>query len=162
MRTNFIEAVMGGVVLLVASFFLFIVYTSSSQDVPSGVVVKAGFDRIDGIIVGSDVRLNGVKIGSVKAVTIDPKLYHVVVTMVLRQDLKIPTDSSAEIISSGLLGDKYIALVPGGEETYLEDGASLSYTQPSIPLESLIARFLFSSNSGDEDKKKGQQEPKGA
>ena len=93
---------------------------------------------------GSDVRLAGVKIGTVQGATIDPKTYLADVTLSVRGDVKLPTDSSAEITSDGLLGGKYLALAPGGAEAMLPAGGTITVTQGSVSLEQLLGKFIFS------------------
>jgi phospholipid/cholesterol/gamma-HCH transport system substrate-binding protein len=152
MRSNIIEAVMGTIVLIIASFFLVFAYTSSQATVSHGYQLKARFDRIDGLLVGNDVRVSGVKVGLVKSIRIDPKTYLAEVTMTVQDSVQIPKDSSAEIISESLMGGKYIALVPGGDESYIAPEGIVVNTQSAISLEGLIGKYIFSS--ADKDKKK--------
>src|SRR5438445_331736 len=81
-----------------------------------GTRLVAKFDRIDGLSVGSDVRVAGVKVGSISATAVDPKTFQANVAFTVQPSLKIPRDSSAEVTSDGLLGGKFIALVPGGDD----------------------------------------------
>lgn len=103
---------------------------------------------MDGLATGSDVRLSGIKIGTVVAQSIDPKNYKAVVTMNLATDVKVPDDSSAKITSEGLLGSNYVALTPGGSEDYLTDGSEIDFTQGAIDLMGLIGQAVFSA-TGD-------------
>ena len=112
-RRNFAEVLIGAVVLLVAAGFLAYAIAHSGRSAPAGYQLYARFDHIDGLAVGSDVRVAGVKVGSVDSATIDPKTYQAVVGLTVRDDLKLPKDSSAVITSESLLGGKYLALVPG-------------------------------------------------
>jgi phospholipid/cholesterol/gamma-HCH transport system substrate-binding protein len=109
--------------------------------------VQARFDNIGGLKVRAPVRSAGVEIGRVKRIALDPKTYQGLVTMELRADVDFPKDSSAKILTSGLLGDQYIGLEPGAEEQNLKDGDTVELTQSAIVLESLISQFLFSGNS---------------
>lgn len=151
MRHNVIETIMGGVVLLVAGFFLVFAYTNSGYKDSHGQNFYAKFDRVDGLQVGSDVRLSGVKIGSVHKMVIDPETFLAKVIMSIQDGLKLPTDSSAEIVTDGLLGGKYIALVPGGEEEILAAGDEIVHTQASVSLEAMIGQLIFSKKSADDD-----------
>lgn len=154
-RHNVIEAVIGAIVLVIAGYFLVYAYTSSQGGQIKGYALEARFDRIDGLNVGCDVKVSGVKVGNVQSVTIDPETYLAKVVLSVRDDVKVPNDTVAEIVSESLLGGKYIALVPGGSDTYLTAGQSLSHTQSSISFESLIGKYLFSSgDKGADDKKK--------
>lgn len=153
MRTNMVEAVMGAIVLIIASFFLIFAYTSSKGGVSSGYPLIAKFDRIDGLTVGNDVRISGVKIGSVISINIDPKTFLAEVVLTVRNGLQLPVDTVAEIASESLMGGKYIALVPGGDEKTLSPGEKITYTQSSVSFEALIGKYLFSSKDGAKDEK---------
>jgi phospholipid/cholesterol/gamma-HCH transport system substrate-binding protein len=154
MKHNVIETVMGFFVLAIAGFFLAFAYTSSQVDTTDGYKLTAKFARIDGLQVGSDIRLSGVAIGKVSNIKIDPETYQAVLTMDIEHRIKLPKDSSAEILSSGLLGSKYIALVPGGDEAFLAAGDEVSFTQASISLEAMIGQVIFSKKDKTEEPKK--------
>ena len=146
MRGNVIETVMGAVVLVVAAVFLFFAYSTSQFRSVSGYEVTANFERIDGIKEGSDVRIGGIKIGSIISTTLDPKTFLADVHISVDRSIKLPDDTVAEIVSSGLLGDKYLSLVPGGSETLIPAGGQIKYTQSSVTLENLIGQMIFSSS----------------
>ena len=145
MRGNVIETVMGAVVLVVAALFLVFAYnTSQVRSVSGGYEVSAQFERIDGIHQGSDVRISGIKIGSVTAAVLDPKTFLADVRMNIEPVIKLPDDTVAEIVSAGLLGDKYMSLVPGGSDKTIPPGGKIQYTQSSVSLENLIGQMIFS------------------
>ncbi len=145
MSGNVIETVMGAVVIVVAALFLVFAYkTSQLREVP-GYQVTADFSRVDGIHQGSDVRVSGIKIGSVVSETLDPKTYLATVQMSIEPSVKLPEDTVAEIISSGLLGDKYMSLVPGGSDKMIPPGGKITYTQSSVSIENLIGQMMFSA-----------------
>lgn len=146
MQHNLIETVMGAVVLVVAALFLFFSYTASGRRSVDGYAVNASFERVDGISIGSDVRLAGIKIGSVTDQTLDPKTYLATIKMVVDRSVRLPSDTSAEIVSSGLLGEKYLALVPGGAAEMLPDGGQIRYTQAPVSLEGMIGQLIFSKS----------------
>lgn len=151
MRGNVIEIVMGAVVIVVAALFLVFAYkTSQLRSVP-GYQVTADFARIDGIRQGSDVRISGIKIGSVLAEELDPKTFLANVHMSIDPSVKLPEDTVAEIISSGLLGDKYMSLVPGGSDKVIPPGGKITYTQSSVSLENLIGQMMFSAPGAKKD-----------
>lgn len=157
MRTNIIEAAMGAIVLIIASYFLVFAYTSSRGGSYSGYPLIAKFDRIDGLLVGNDARISGVKVGSIASIDIDPKTFLARVVFTVRKDLNLPIDTVAEIVSESLMGGKYIALVPGGDKKILAPGEKITYTQSSVSFETLIGKYLFSGKSGeDEEKPKGK------
>ncbi len=152
MQRNVIETVMGAVVLMVAASFTYIAYQSGHVAAKDGYVLSAKFDRVDGLVVGSDVRISGLKIGTVVKQHIDPETYLAVVTLNVDDTVRLPKDSSAEIVSDGLLGSKYLALVPGGAEDMLENEDEIEFTQSSVNLEQLLGKVVFGSADDGDDK----------
>ena len=148
MRGNVIETVMGAVVLLVAALFLFFAYSSSQLRSVPGYELTADFEHIDGIRDGSDVRISGIKVGSVLGTALDPKTFLATVRMSVPPSVKLPDDTVAEIVSSGLLGDKYLSLVPGGSDKDIAAGGKIKFTQSSVSLEHLIGQMMFSPPGG--------------
>ena len=146
-RRSIAEVLTGAIVLLVAAGFLIYAVAHSGRSSSSGYDLKARFNNIDGLVVGSDVRIGGVRIGSVTDTQIDPTTYLAVVTFSVRDDIKIPKDSSAEIVSESLLGGKYLGLQPGGDQAMLRSGGVITITQGSISLEQLLGKFIFSATS---------------
>ena len=144
MRGNVVEALLGAVVLVVAAGFLVFAYSSTEVGSVEGYEVSAKFDRVDGLVVGSDVRLGGIKIGTIVDQTLEPDTYLAVVRMSIDPDIRLPADSSAEIVSDGLLGGRYLSLVPGGAEEMLATGDEIRFTQSPVSLENLIGRLIFS------------------
>jgi phospholipid/cholesterol/gamma-HCH transport system substrate-binding protein len=144
MRQNVVETILGAVVLVVAAVFLVWAYGRSNAGDPGGYALVAEFDRADGLEVGSDVRISGIKVGSVLATALDPDSFRARVRFSVREDVELPRDSSAAIVSASLLGGKYLALVPGADEAVLADGEAITLTQSSINLEDLIGQYIFS------------------
>ena len=144
------EVAAGAVVLLVAAVFLVFAVTNSGRGSISGtgLTLTARFDRIDGLAPGADVRIAGVKVGSVVDQRIDPQTFLAVLTLRVDGNLRLPTDSSAEIASEGLLGGRFVAIVPGGADQVLADGGRITLTQSAVSLESLLGRFIFSMTEG--------------
>jgi len=159
MQRNAIETVMGAVVLVVAAVFLFFAYTTTQVQATGGYVVTARFDRVEGLRDGGDVRISGIKVGSILSQTLDPKTYLAVVRMSIQPSIKLPTDSVATIASSGLLGDKYLSIVPGADDETIKPGGVIEHTQPPISLESLIGQFIY-GQGGSQPKKDGNGAPK--
>ena len=146
MRGNVIEVVIGAVVLVVAALFLVFAYqTSQFRTASGGYEVSADFARIDGIHQGSDVRISGVKVGTVIADELDPKTYLATIRMSIDPAVQLPEDTVAQVTSSGLLGDKYMSLAPGGSDKMITPGGKIQYTQSSISLENLIGQMMFST-----------------
>jgi phospholipid/cholesterol/gamma-HCH transport system substrate-binding protein len=143
MASNAAETLIGAVVLAVAGGFL--VYAANTADVGvagSGYELVAKFRKAEGIDIGGDVRIAGVKVGSISGMTLDPKTYFARVTFVIDHDVKVPEDSVAKITSASLLGDSYIAIDPGSEDLMLEPGAELEITQSSVSIGDLIGKFI--------------------
>ncbi|MBV1837450.1 outer membrane lipid asymmetry maintenance protein MlaD [Acetobacter estunensis] len=132
-------ATMGVLVVMLAFAVL-----GTGRKSDTGYRLTAGFSHVDGLDVGSDVRLAGITVGHVMAQTVDPKTFQARVSFTVRPDVQLPIDTAAIITSDSLLGGKYIALSPGGDTRLLKDGGSLSETQGSISLEQLLSKFIFS------------------
>ncbi len=147
MNRNVIETVMGAVVLLVAGFFLFFAYTTSNVKSVSGYTLEARFTSTGGLAAGSDVRISGVKVGTVTQQYLDSQTYQAVVRMEIDSNVKLPRDTTASIASESLLGGRYLKLDPGGEEDKLKAGDRIEYTQSAVNLEDLLGRFIFNSSS---------------
>ena len=149
MKTNLVETAVGAVVIVIAAaFFLFAYTTSGIGRGSGGYKLTAEFDNADGIGVGSDVRMSGVKIGTVTSQELDTMTYQAVLTISIDPTLKLPDDSSAKVKSEGLLGSKFVALEPGGSADMLQDGDRIAYTQGAIDIWSLVSQFMFEGNSG--------------
>lgn len=154
MRRNAIETIMGAVVLLVAAVFVVFAYSSADIAAVRGYEVTARFDRVDGIRQGTDVRMSGIKIGTVMSEKLEPDTYFALLTFSIDSSVKLPTDTSAKIVTDGLLGNKYVALTPGAEEKLIAPGGEITHTQSAINLEDLVSRYIFSGSSGKKDQAK--------
>ena len=104
--------------------------------------VLARFDNIGGLKVRAPVRSAGVTVGRVTAISLDPKTYQGVVKMDIERVYQFPKDSAAKILTSGLLGDQYIGMEPGGDDKNLAPGETVSQTQSAVVLENLIGQFM--------------------
>ncbi len=143
MKRNVIETVLGGVVLVIAGLFLVFAYLGSDVRPVKGYKLIAKFNAIDGLTVGSDVRIGGVKIGSVVDQRIDTKDYRAVVTLTILPSVKLPTDTVARITSNGLLGSKYVKLEPGGETAAIAAESEIKNTKDVISLEEMLGKIIF-------------------
>jgi len=125
-----------------------------------GYAITANFQNIGGLKVGAPVTLAGVRIGRVTDIGIDPQSYEAVVQLTIapRYD-RLPLDTSASILTAGLLGEQYVGLEPGGDEEYLHNGGKITLTQSALVVEQLVGRFL-TSKAGSDDKSKGNAKPK--
>ena len=112
----------------------------------SGYQVVARFDNIGGLKVRSPVTIAGVRIGRVSEVSFDRETYEAVVALTIASNYDlIPLDSSASIYTSGLLGEQYIGIEPGGDTAFLQDGTQIEVTQSAVILEQLIGQFLYNN-----------------
>jgi len=151
MQKNLLETLMGAVVLIVAVAFLMFAYEGSQLRVEEGYTVTAKFSNASGISLGSDVRIGGIKVGVISGLNLDPKSYEAVVSLQIRKNTQIPTDSSASIVSSGLLGEKYVQLTPGSDDKMLAEGGRIQFTQSAVNLEEMIGKFMFSGGGVDKN-----------
>ena len=134
-----------GVAVIVAIAFVFTIALGGRGS--SGIVLRATFSHVDGLGIGSDVRIAGVTVGRVTAEVVDPKTFLATVSFRIRPDIHLTVDSSAAILSEGLLGGKYLALTPGGDPRTLVAGDIITATQGSISLEALLGKFIASVES---------------
>lgn len=150
MGRNLVETVMGAVVLLIAGFFLIFAYNSSDLRPVSGYEIKARFNSIEGLQQGSDVRIGGVKVGSITKQRLDPETFQAIVTMTLRKNVRLPIDSIASVTGDSLLGGKYLKLTPGASKTFLTAGGEIKKTQDALVLEQILGRMIFLLTETDE------------
>jgi len=148
MNRNLLETVMGAVVIVVAVIFLVFAYHSAEIRSVSGYTLTAKFDHIDGVREGADVRLSGIKVGSIIGTSLDPKTFQADVKLSIDNTIKLPTDTIATITQNGLLGDQYMSLVPGNSDKLIAPGGELSYTQSAPNLMSLFGQAVFSMSGG--------------
>ena len=114
--------------------------------------VQAHFDNLGGLKVRAPVKSSGVVVGRVASIGFDNERFQAVVTLDLESRYQFPSDSSVSILTSGLLGEQYIGITPGGEDKMLADGSTVQYTQSAVVLEELISKFLYSSASSQDQK----------
>lgn len=144
MGGNLVETLIGAVVLAVAAVFLVFAYNRADVGTVSGYELTAKFDKVDGIQVGSDVLMSGIKVGTVTSQQLDPESYLAVVRFTVRENISVPEDSAVKIASNGLLGDKYLALEPGGSDVKLKPGSEIQFTQGSVDILDLIGKAIYS------------------
>lgn len=149
MKDNLVETLVGAAVLVIAGLFVLYGYSVTESDSGDGYALSAQFDRVDGLTVGSDVRMSGIKVGTVTGLKLDPDSYYANAEFTISGDISLPDDTSAKITSEGLLGGNYVSLSPGGSEDMLSEGDEILYTQGSVDLIGLVSQALFSA--GDEE-----------
>ncbi len=125
----------------------FIDKTNSFSAYQGSSNINAKFDDIDSIAVGAPVKIGGVKIGIVSSIKLDPKTFMADVVFAINNNISLPVDSSAKIASSGLLGDKFVAITPGADETFIPSGGEIKYTESAVNLENLIGKVIYNSSS---------------
>lgn len=152
MKGNLFEALIGAAVLAVAAVFLTFAFSNSDIGSVQGYEVVAKFDRVDGLNVGSDVRLSGIKVGTVLEQTLDGESYLAIVRLSIDPAVRLPLDTSAEIVSESLLGGRFMALIPGGDIDMIEPGGEIRFTQGPVILENLIGQLIFNAGGDDSDK----------
>ena len=145
------ETLLGAAVAGVAVFFFAFAAAQAGQTNAGGSYeISARFDRVDGIAAGSDVRVSGVKVGVVRAVTLDPETYRARLALALNNDVRILTDSTARIATDGLLGGAYVSIEPAGLDP-LPAGGEIMNTQSSVDLLTLFASFAQGSGQGNSE-----------
>ena len=153
MGRNLVETVMGAVVLIIAGFFLIFAYNSSDLRPVAGYQLRARFNSIEGLQVGSDVRIGGVKVGSVTRQDLDPVQFQAVVTMTIKQSVQVPSDTVASVTGDSLLGGKYLKLEPGPSKAMIAHGGEITKTKDALVLEQVLGRIIFLLGEGDQPKK---------
>ena len=151
MNKNMLETLTGAFVLVVAGWFLlFFMQNNTGLSVANDhYALFARFDQADGVTVGTPVKVSGVKVGVITSEYIDPNTYFAVVNFSVNEKIQIPADSTAKISSEGLIGGKYLAIIPGGDDKMLASGEEIKYTQSSVNLETLIGKMIFSKDESE-------------
>ncbi len=154
MKRSTIETVLGAVVLIAA--LIFMIYSYSVADIKSnvsdGYQINANFSTTGGLGKGAVVTISGVQVGTVQRVVLDEQSYNARVEILIKDGVKIPSDSSATITSESLMGGKVLNIQPGADDTMLENNGQIEYTQAPQSLEELLGKFIFSV-SENKDKK---------
>jgi phospholipid/cholesterol/gamma-HCH transport system substrate-binding protein len=164
MRTRTLELAVGLFLVagIAALFFLAIKVSGLSTEMSQpSYKVYAHFQNIAGLTARAKVTMSGVTIGRVASIELDRKRLNAKVTLEIDKDVnEISTDAVASILTAGLLGEKYIGIVPGADDTFIKNGDEIEQTQSSLVLEDLIGKFLF--NKATENKSTGATAPEPA
>lgn len=143
------ETILGAAVAVVAvGFFVFAAAQAGQTGAGGGYELVGRFQRVDGIAVGSDVRVSGVKVGVVRSVELDPETYMALLTLNIADGVQVLDDSTARVASDGLLGGAYIAIEPAGMDA-LAPGAEIPNTQGAVDLLTLFASFAQGQGNSD-------------
>lgn len=159
MGRNPIETILGAVVLVVAGLFLAVAYTMADLGPVEGYPLKAIFTKTGDLQVGSDVRVSGIKVGSVTEQRLDSQSFKAVVTMTIMPDVRLPADTSATIVSDGLLGGRYVRLQPGSATEKLDSGASITSTEDFQSMEDLVGEIIFLATQSPSAQDAARQQP---
>lgn len=144
MGNNLSETLIGALVIVVAVGFVAYGYSVADVGTVQGYDVQAKFDRVDGLATGADVRVAGIKVGSVTSQELAPETFQAIVHMNIANDIKLPDDSNIKVASEGLLGGSYLSIEPGGSADNLKNGGEIQFTQGSVDLLSVVGQALFS------------------
>jgi phospholipid/cholesterol/gamma-HCH transport system substrate-binding protein len=144
------EILAGAAVLAVAAgFALYAVRGSGVVSEPDSYPLSASFRSVEGVTVGTDVRLAGVKVGTVTALTLNPETFFADAIISMRKDVAVPVDSTILISSEGLLGGNFVEVQPGGALETLEPGGEIEDTQGAVSLITLLMKFAGGGAEGD-------------
>jgi phospholipid/cholesterol/gamma-HCH transport system substrate-binding protein len=139
---NTTETLIGGLVVAVAVGFLYVVSQTTGTSGPTGSYeLNASFRSAEGISVGTDVRMAGVKIGTVTGLELNPLTYRAEASFTVSQGLELSSDTQVLISSEGLLGGNFVEIVPGGAPENLADGDEVEDTQGAISIVNLLLKF---------------------
>ena len=148
MSENRLEIAVGGVVLALAvGFAVFLAQSTGLSGSSSSYPISASFRSAEGISVGTDIRLAGVKIGTISDLELNSETYRAVSILSVRNDVRIPDDSALVVASEGLLGGSFIEVIPGASFDYLEAGDEIIDTQGSVSLIQLLLKFVSSGQN---------------
>jgi phospholipid/cholesterol/gamma-HCH transport system substrate-binding protein len=137
-------------VFLLAGFLSFVWLAVRLGDVgffEEKYAISAHFGSVAGLQSGAMVQIAGVRVGEVTAIRLDPEYYEAVVTMRIEKGVELPEDSIASIRSTGIIGDRYVSISPGGSPEILSDGGVITETESSISIEELISKYIFESGN---------------
>ncbi|HEX5005686.1 MAG TPA: outer membrane lipid asymmetry maintenance protein MlaD [Hyphomonadaceae bacterium] len=149
MRESLFETLVGVLVVAVAGVFLFFSLQQRSDAAPrDSYTLTAKFNRVDGISSGSDVRMAGVKVGTVSNIELDPKTYKAVVSFSIKDGIQVPDDSTAQVLSDGLLGNAYLGIMVGGSFDYVPPGGQIEFTRGSVDLLTVLAEVAGGATGG--------------
>lgn len=149
MGRNAIETILGGMVLLVAGVFVFFAYSTAQVSTDNnGYDLTASFYKIGGLVPGSDVRVNGIKVGTVRSRELDVETFDAIVTISIDPSIKLPVDTEASIASEGILGGLYVRLIPGQAAERIEPGGKIAKTIDYRSLEDQVGDIIFLASGG--------------
>ena len=143
MKRSMVETLLGAAVIVIAAGFLVFALQATDVGTVDGVSLKARFLKVGGLEVGSDVRISGVKVGRVTDRQLDFESFEAVVLFDVDSNVRLPADTEAVVTSDGLLGGKYLRLIPGQDTEFLSDGGELTQTRDFRTLEDTVSEIIF-------------------
>lgn len=158
MHNETVETLIGAIVIAVAVIFVVYMYQTTGSTM-GGYELTAKMNRVDGVAVGTDVRLAGVKVGNVRSLDLGPDYLVTVHMDITNRDVKVPDDSSLMVTSSGLLGSSYLSIAPGGSDKMLGPGGVIKNTQGAIDMMGLINKFVNSGSSNSNSSNPAPAQP---
>lgn len=148
MKRSVVETMLGaGVIVVAVGFFVFALQATDVGAV-DGYGLKARFLKVGGLEVGSDVRISGVKVGSVNDRRLDSETFEAIVLFTVSADIRLPTDTQAVVTSEGLLGNKYLRLIPGSAGEVIAEGGEIARTRDFRTLEDSVSEIIFLATEG--------------
>lgn len=150
MGRNLIETIMGAVVLAVAGFFLVFAYNHANLKKIEGYEITATFASVGGLDTGADVKINGIKVGTVASQSLDPVTYDAVVKLSVAHGIALPSDTVASISSEGLLGGKFVKLAPGKSASMIAAGGALGPSKNFKSIEEMVGQLIFLATSDNQ------------
>lgn len=148
MKRSLVETFLGGLVVIVAAGFLVFALQATEVGTIHGIGLKARFLKVGGLEVGSDVRISGVKVGTVTDRQLDAESFEAVVLFTVSSELRVPADTQAVVTSDGLLGNKYLRLIPGNATDVVADGGEIAQTRDYRTLEDTVSKIIFLATDG--------------
>ncbi|MGC0371779.1 MAG: hypothetical protein DGJ47_000479 [Rickettsiaceae bacterium] len=148
MKQGIFETIVGMLVLVCAfAFFYYSYNVSGASNSSNTYTLKAEFDNIDGISNGSDVKISGIKVGTIKNVILEKDTYYAVLDLDIDKQVQIPKDSRASVSTHGIIGGRYIRITPGADDSMLQNNDKIIYTQSALNIEDLISKVVHSFTS---------------
>lgn len=150
MKQGFIETVVGFAVILIAASFFYYAYSVSDSGKPNdGYLLTANFENIEGLTVGSDIKISGIKIGYIEKILLDNAAFVARVDLRINKGVEIPVDSRLSVTTSGLIGNKYLNINPGASNDNLNNGDRFKFTQSALNIEDLISKLVYAMTSNN-------------
>ncbi len=148
MKRSAVETLLGAAVVVVAAGFFVFAVQATDVGAVDGYGLKARFLKVGGLEVGSDVRISGVKVGQVDDRELDTETFEAVVLFTVSSDVRLPADTQAVVTSEGLLGNKYLRLIPGNASETIAEGGEISRTRDFRTLEDTVSEIIFLATEG--------------